>query len=249
MTVQSALGPRRAHPLFFPILSLQDLSDAAKRCAEGFDNGDPIVLSFCWARGLPARPNHTQWLDAVASAAGLHSHAVAREVLAEAPRSAREAADSVVAKAHQWQSDQLRRYSRFPVRGAKTGAAYSHSVTRRAQEFGFIETHATSRKIELTHFEHHTVVYFVDAQATESIVVVPMWTDIAPLLDAVPGTRAQGETIGGYYRSSNMRCFPRLHHRGRNQIPHGRAIRCNCDTTALKLLAFLATHPHHIQEA
>lgn len=225
----------------YALRARSDFTAAAQEVKSLIEAGDATARAFAVLNGIdPAAPLHTQVLDALAKAARLESWDIAREVMPEEAKGARELAGEVVRRRAATTEEASRSFRFLPERAAGSLLANETSslearVLEAAAQQGFETTHSTSKKIELTHRGRRQVVYIDRNRAVSGVIalIVPPWSNLQHLarIDGLEVPEASR-----YYHSSNLRVFPRHEHRGKNQIPYGYSIVCRTNGSLTRLL-------------
>lgn len=226
-------------PAFLPLCSLADLSHIAREINKRVTSGDAAFLALLEKNGLdPVTATHTKLLELVARESGLVSYDIARKLLPEAT-------ETTIDMAHHLQEADRKavvasrgRYRMLPVplrpRPPEDGLVMQERLLlASASSIGYECSHLTVKQIELVNEAAGAVVYLDRTRRNTISVIVPPWLSM-PELERIEGLEAPPSDR--WYHNSNLRCFPRHHHRGKTQIPYGYAVLCDSPEAFARLL-------------
>lgn len=228
----------------FPLRSTADLAHAARTLRSAAERGEPAAVEFLSRHGMHTDTvSHTAMLEVLAREAGLVSYEIARKLLPEAEKTTLELAQALADQERQQVVEAQGRLRIFPESFVndhceELWSAEEARLLASASAHGFRCSHITSKKIELYCSEKQIVCYVDRTRLPASIaIIVAPWTSLDALrkIDGLDTPEADR-----WYHSSNLRCFPRHHHRGKNQIPYGYSITCRSEDSFARLLPALS---------
>lgn len=227
----------------FPLRSTADLAHAAKLIRASAGRGELPAIQLLSKHGLQAdTAPHTALLEALSREAGLVSYEIARMLLPEAVKSTLEMANELADQQREQVIEVQGRLRTLPESFTDPSSkdrmtALEARLILVADENEFHCSHVTSKKIELFN-PLRKVVCYIDRTREPSVIaiIVAPWTDLKKLC-AIEGLDVP--SAERWYHSSNLRSFPRHHHRGKNQIPYGYSIICKSEDSFKRLLPAL----------
>ncbi len=227
----------------FPLRSTADLAHAARTLRTAAERAEPAAVDLLTRNGLHTDTvSHVAMLEALSREAGLVSYEIARKLLPEAEKTTLELAQAL-ADEERKQVVKAQGQLRFlPDSFVELDQSVSSNeletrLVHAAREIGYRCSHVTAKKLELFEPERKVVCYLDRTRQPSAIsIIAAPWTDLTTLRSIegleVPDTER-------WYHSSNLRCFPRHHHRGKNQIPYGYSITCTSEGSFARLLTAL----------